>query len=183
MQAVLSVWEKRQAQVQVDVVTSTNRRQELEAQIKVIVDKMKLISSATAIKYMEEDLVKIEQEITNLEMKKEEEAAKETVNMPLVLTYVRYFVEHLKDLLIDHCNPITKAQYFGVIFDKVASYEEIRCGSANISQIPGVNELFKLAHDDKISLVPERGLEPPRPCGHLHLKQACLPIPALGLIR
>lgn len=162
MQAVLSVWEKRQAQVQVDVVTSTNRRQELEAQIKVIVDKMKLISSATAIKYMEEDLVKIEQEITNLEMKKEEEAAKETVNMPLVLTYVRYFVEHLKDLLIDHCNPITKAQYFGVIFDKVASYEEIRCGSANISQIPGVNELFKLAHDDKISLVRTRGLEPPR---------------------
>ena len=34
-------------------------------------------------------------------------------------------------------------------------------------------------------LVPRRGLEPPRPCGHQHLKLACLPItpPGQGVLR
>ncbi len=30
------------------------------------------------------------------------------------------------------------------------------------------------------NLVRERGLEPPRPCEHYHLKVACLPISALA---
>lgn len=166
MQAILTVWERRQAQAHVDADNRARRREELEAEIKVIVDKMKIISSATAIKYMEGDLVKLEQEIADLETKKEEKAATETIDMPTILTYAKYFVEHLKDLLVDHCNPVLKAKYFGVIFDQVPSYVELQCGTTNIPQIPGVNELFKLAHDKNISLVRERGLEPPRPEGH-----------------
>jgi hypothetical protein len=82
--------------------------------------------------------------------------------MPTVLTYVGYFVEHIKDLLIDQRNPILQALYFGVIFAEVLSYEQIKSGSANVSQIPVVNELFKLAHDQTDSLVRMRGFEPPR---------------------
>ena len=174
-QAVLTVWEQRQQQAHVVTESRDKRRGELEAQIKVIVDKMKLVSSPTAIKYMEEDLIKLEQEIVNLEAKKEEEAAKEVVDMPTILTYIKYFVEHMRDLLIDHCNPILKARYFGVIFDKVPTYEEIQCGTAQIEKIPGVNELFKLAHTQEVSLVRERGLEPPQDCSHYHLKVARLP--------
>ena len=165
-EAVLTVWKKRQGQLQQDVDYSTNRRQELEAQIKVIVDKMKLISSATAIKYMEEDLMALEQQITKLDTEKEEKAAKEILNMPEILKYVNYFMKHIKDLLIDHCNPVKRASYFGVIFDEVASYQEISNRSTHISQIPGVNELFKLATNDKISMVRMRGLEPPRAEAH-----------------
>ena len=166
MQAVVTVWEKKQAQNHVDTENRAVRRQQLEAEIKTIVDKMKIISSTTAIKYMEEDLVKLEKEIENLETKKVEEVAAETVDMPTILTYVKYFVEHIKDLLIDHCNPVLKAKYFGVIFDTVPTYAEIQCGTAQIEKIPGVNELFKLAHSKDVSLVRERGLEPPRPEGH-----------------
>ena len=82
--------------------------------------------------------------------------------MATVLTYLKYFVEHMKDLLIDHCNPILRARYFGVIFDQVPSYAEINCGTTEIEKIPGVNELFKLAHSKDVSLVRTRGLEPPR---------------------
>jgi transcription elongation factor Elf1 len=100
LQAVLTVWQQRQTQIQVDTVNRDKRREELETQIKVIVDKMKLISSPTAIKYMEEDLVKLEQDIVNLDTRNEEKIMQETVDMPTILTYVKYFVEHLKDLLI-----------------------------------------------------------------------------------
>ena len=166
MKAVLTVWERRQEQVQQNEVHTAQRRMELEAEIKVIVDKMKLISSETAIKYMEEDLVKIEQQIANLDIQKDQQIDKETVNIPLILTYVKYFMEHLKDLLIDHSNPVTKAQYFGVMFDTVPTYQEIKDGTPEIEKIPGVNELFKLINPGTVSLVRERGLEPPRPEGH-----------------
>jgi site-specific DNA recombinase len=170
MQAVLTVWEKKQGQVQHEQEFSAKRREDLEAQIKAIVDKMKLISSEIAIKYMEGDLMKLEQDIKDLDTKKEVIEAREPVDMPTILTYVKYFVIHLKELLVDHCNPILKAKYFGVIFDEVPSYDEIACGSTNISEIPGVNEIFKLAHSDEISLVRTRGLEPPRDCSQQPLK-------------
>ncbi len=97
--------------------------------------------------------------MTNLD-EKQDQVAQETVDMPLILTYVKYFMEHIKDLLLAYCNPVTKAQYFGVLFDEVASYSEIKTGTANISQIPGLNELFKIAHSEKASLVRMKGLEP-----------------------
>ncbi len=76
MEAVIAVWKKRQAQVDTDKENYAKRREELESEIKVIVNKMKIVNSQTAIKYMEEDVVKLEQEITNLETKNEETATK-----------------------------------------------------------------------------------------------------------
>ncbi|MFZ1249089.1 MAG: hypothetical protein WAQ24_02100 [Candidatus Saccharimonadales bacterium] len=54
---------------------------------------------------------------------------------------------------IDHCNPILKARYFGVLFDRVPSYAEIDCGTLQNEKIPEVNELFKLALSGTSSLV------------------------------
>ncbi len=111
---------------------------------------------------MEEDLTKIEQRINDLITRTDEQITEGGVDMPTILTYVKYFVEHLKDLLIDHCNPIMQGRYFGVIFDQTPSYSEIDCGTAEISKIPGMNELFKLADPGIVDLVRMRGLEPPR---------------------
>jgi hypothetical protein len=162
MRAVLTVWEGRQVQVKQDANFSAKRREELETQIRVIVDKMKLVSSETAIKYMEEDLVKLERQIENLKTKKEEQTAQEPINMPVVLTYVQYFMEHLYELLIHTCNPLTRAEYFGVMFDVVPTYQEIKDGTQNASLITGINELFRLAKLENVSLVRMKGLEPSR---------------------
>ena len=163
MKAVLTVWERRKEQIEQKEVNIGQRRLELENEIKVIVDKMKLISSRTAIKYMEEDLVRIEKQIADLDTQKGLATGNETLDIPKILTYVKYFMEHLKDLLIDHCNPVMRAKYFGVIFDEVPTYQEIKDGTQNIEKIPGVNEIFRLINPEIVSLVRERGLEPPRP--------------------
>ncbi len=42
------------------------------------------------------------------------------------------------------------------------------------------NEAAFVVHDFLKSLVPRKGLEPPRPCGHWYLKPARLPIPPSG---
>ncbi len=160
-QAVIKVWEQRNAKTKDESDMRDSRRVELDSQMRVIVDKMKLISSPTAIKYMEEELVALEQQVKDLKDRKEEQMNQNNVDMPTILTYIKYFVEHMKDLLVDHCNPILRARYFGVIFDTVPNFAEIDCGTAEIEKIPGVNELFKLAHSGIVSLVRERGLEPP----------------------
>ncbi|MDQ5932222.1 MAG: site-specific recombinase [Patescibacteria group bacterium] len=138
------------------------KREELEAQARVIVDKMKLVTSPTAIKYMEEDLLKVEQHINDLDTRKDEQETQGGVDMPTILTYIKYFVEHLKDLLIDHSNPILRARYFGVLFDKMPSYAEINGGTPENEKVPEVNELFQLVLSGTSSLVRRRGLEPPR---------------------
>ena len=160
------MWEQRQARVQDDTLWRSKKREEYEAEIRTIVVKMKIVSSPTALKFMEEDMAKLEQQIIDLETRDDEIESKEGVDMAKILTYLRYFVEHMKDLLVDHCNPILRARYFGIIFDKVPSLADIDCGTTEIEKIPGVNELFKLAHSKDISLVRIRGLEPPRPYGH-----------------
>lgn len=52
-------------------------------------------------------------------------------------------MEHLHELLIDHCNPTTKAAYFSVLFDKAPTYQEIKDGTLKTAQLPEVNELFR----------------------------------------
>ena len=160
--AVMQVWEQRNAKVQDDTLLRDKKRTEYEAEIRTIVDKMKVVSSATALKFMEEDIARLEGQINDLDSRGNENELTEGVEMNVILTYLKYFVEHMKDLLIDHCNPILRARYFGVIFDQVPSFAEIDCGTTPIKNIPGVNELFKLAHTRDISLVREKGLEPSR---------------------
>jgi hypothetical protein len=105
MQAVLVIWEQKRLQ--------THQLEE------------------HAIKYMEEDLIRIEQQIKDSE------------------------------LLLCTSNPLTRAEYFGVIFDKVPTYQEIKDGTQNASLIPDINQIFRLAFSNKDSMVGNEGLEPP----------------------
>lgn len=157
--AVMTVWEQRQQQVQNDATQLVSRRKELETEIKVIVDRMKLVSSPVAIKYMEDDLLKAEERLAALDDTKTENEAKR-VDIPKLLTYVKYFAEHLEDLLLHHCNPLNRAAFFGVLFDTIPSYDLLLDGTQKVSQIPGVNEIFRLAHDDVPNMVTPAGVEP-----------------------
>ncbi len=88
LKAVQTVWEQRQVRVQDEGELHDKKRGELEAQMRVIVDKMRLVSSPTAIKYMEEDLTKIEQQINDLDARKGELETQGGVDMPTILKYI-----------------------------------------------------------------------------------------------
>lgn len=59
----------------------SKKREEYEAEIRTIVDKMKIVSSSTALKFMEEDIAKLEQQIIDLETRDDEIESKEGVDM------------------------------------------------------------------------------------------------------
>lgn len=152
MAAIEAAWSAKQQQATNDNQKLQERRQELETQIKVVVDRMKIVTSETAIKYMEEDIMKIESELRQLNNQPLDNGI-ETINMPVVLQYARYLVEHLLDILLHLRNPLRKAAFFGVLFDTTPNYEDLVGGTQKIAQIPGVNELFKLGNDENSSMV------------------------------
>lgn len=159
--AVLAVWEKKQTTIDQDEKALESRINELKASIRVMVDKIKLVSSTTAISFMEQDIQKTEAEIAELEEAKSTlRHDAEKVDMNKAMAYVKYFMEHLEELLIDLCNPIVKAKYFSVLFDVAPTYQEIKDGTLKKALLPGVNELFLALNCDNSLLVIPRGIEP-----------------------
>lgn len=66
LEVISNVWEAQQQQDQQDEVTAQTRIDSLRLQARSIVDKMRYLTSETAIKYLEEDLMKIEGQINEL---------------------------------------------------------------------------------------------------------------------
>jgi site-specific DNA recombinase len=158
MEAVQIVWNKRQEEVNEDEVVIDTRMDELKAQALATVDKIKLLSSATAIKYLEEDLMKIEEQMKELANEKEQKNDKQPISFDVILQYAKYFLQHMDYLLLQQIDPLKKADFFGVLFNKTPSYAEIMSVTADGTELTGLNELFKLKNSSVSSLVRVRGL-------------------------
>ena len=57
-------------------------------------DKIKVVTSETTIKYLEEDIVKLEAEIDELMIERQKTEAQEPVDMKKMSAYVKYYLEH-----------------------------------------------------------------------------------------
>ena len=146
--AIAELWRERQAKQLEASQQRLEYRQSLQNQIRVTVDRMRVVTSETALTYLEEDIISAENELAKLD--------KEIANQPnlqaefdQVLQYAKYILEHLPELLLDLCNTLLKAVFFAAIFNKIPTYDEIKFGTHKNSPLPAVNELFRIRMDDK----------------------------------
>ena len=142
--AIAELWRERQAKQLEANQQRLEYRQSLQNQIRVTVDRMRIVTSETALTYLEEDIISAENELANLD--------KEIANQPnlqaefdQVLQYAKYILERLLDL----CNLLRKAAFFGAIFKKLPTYEQINFGTHKNSPPPEVNELFQIRTEYK----------------------------------
>lgn len=146
--AIAELWRERQTK-QIDANRQRlEHRDSLQSQIKATVDRMRIVTSETALKYLEEDIVSVEKELAELD----EEIARQPnlqAEFDQVLQYAKYILEHLPELLLDLCNPLRKAAFFGAIFNKLPTYEQINFGTHKNSSPPEVNELFQIRTEYK----------------------------------
>ena len=146
--AIAELWRERQTK-QIDANRQRlEHRDILQSQIKATVDRMRIVTSETALKYLEEDIVSVEKELAELD----EEIARQPnlqAEFGQVLQYAKYILEHLPELLLDLCNPLRKAAFFGAIFNKLPTYEQINFGTHKNSPPPEVNELFQIRTEYK----------------------------------
>jgi site-specific DNA recombinase len=119
------------------------RMEELQTQVRQAVDKIKFLNSEATIKYVEEDIMKIETEIKELEAERVQQQTQKPTDMTKMKAYVRYYLENLDKLLLHHSNPVLQAKYFGVIFNKAPTYADIVSGTPDPSKLTEVNEVFK----------------------------------------
>ncbi len=160
MSVIESEYSKRQETIQEELNSLDGRIQALKVEAEATVHKIKLLTNQTALKYMEEELMKIEEQIIALEAQKIKKADERPVEIQPILKRVRYFLEHLDELLVKQIDPVRKAQFFGAIFDKPPTYDEINPGTQKTPFFTGVNPIFKLASAQKSLMVTSRGIEP-----------------------
>jgi site-specific DNA recombinase len=133
---------------------------ELRAKAKALVDKIKLVSSELVIKSIEEDIMQTEAEIKKLSEKRDIRSTEKPLDFAVVKQYLKYFLEHLEDLLVKQIDPIQKANFFGLLFNGAPNYTEILSANKNSVEPPKLNELFKLKNDDLGNMVHPIGFEP-----------------------
>ena len=104
--------------------------------------------------------MKIETDIQALENEIAEKAAIKPTNIGVVMQHIKYFLEHLDYLLLQQIDPIKKANFFGLLFNKTPTYAEIESGINLKSEIAGLNELFRFKNMNKSLVVHPKGFEP-----------------------
>lgn len=161
MEFIGEAFDKRQLDTHKDSVTLDLRLTQLQNQIRMNVDKIKMVSSETAIKYLEEDINKLEAEIAEIRIKRQTKEEQKPVDMEKMKAYAHYFLAHLEELLLHYGSPIQQAKYFGVIFNEVPTYEDIVSGTPDCSKITGVNEVFKAKNNNLGLMAGAEGFEPP----------------------
>lgn len=157
--AVMTEWERRLRSVEDDIAVFDKQIQELELDAELTVRKLKMVESETAIKYMEQDLLSIEKRIRELKAEKEAKMTEEPADMGKIMKRVKYFLENLDQLLVKQIDPIKKAQFFSVFFDRIPTYEELKTGTENSAILTGVRKLFELSDPQLLGLVAPPRLE------------------------
>ena len=160
MEAVMQEWDKRQKNTQSDKSVIEKKIQELENSARLIADKIRILSSETAIRYMEEDLAKIETEMIEL---KEQLAKKDenTINLEEVMGTIKYFLEHLEDLLLDQSKPEKSATLFSLIFQMAPTYAELVSGTPKLAPFVALKDDYAMSENQMVS---QLGLEPRTHC-------------------
>ena len=118
--AIAELWRELQAKQLEANQQRLEYRQSLQNQIRATVDRMRIVTSETALTYLEEDIISAENELAKLD--------KEIANQPnlqaefdQVLQYAKYILEHLPELLLDLCNTLRKAAFFGTIYQQASN--------------------------------------------------------------
>ena len=146
--AVIAQWDIRHAESNKDQVNIDTKIEELKTQAKLTADKIRYLTSEVAIKYVEEDLVKIDGEISGLLVQKQNQIQKEPTNMELVMKYIEYFLEHMDELLLQGDNPEARASYFGVLFHKAPTYADLVSGTPDFAECIKLKDAYAMSESN-----------------------------------
>lgn len=153
MAAVETVWTQRSQSVVDEEERAETHIAGLRAQARALVDKIKLVSSEIVIKSIEEDIMHVEEEISKLVEERDRRSVEKPLDFAVVKQYLKYFLEHLEDLLVKQIDPVQKANFFGLLFNGAPNYGEILSANEKSVFPPKLNELFKFKNDDSGNMV------------------------------
>ena len=150
MKSVLEEWKNRQNEMNNKKENIDLKITELQTSARLIADKIHMLNSETAIRYMEEDLSKIEKEVAQLNKQRTEKVV-ESINMEEVIDTVKYFLEHIEELLLEGSDTEKKAALFGLIFTDPPTYQELSSGTPQLEPFISLKDSFAGSHFPLVS--------------------------------
>ena len=153
-------YDKRCSGKQTELESIDEKIVALRTEAEMTVNKLRILTNDTALKYMEEDLVRIEKQITALQARKDSSNNEDAPKIEQSMARVKYFLENLDELLVKQKSPEKKARFFRALFTKLPTYEDIKPGNTKTPLFTGVNPLIALLPAEKSLVVIPRGVEP-----------------------
>ena len=163
MTLVRRLYEKHRAEELEELQSIDDRIAALNTESEMVINKLKVLSNQTALQYLEQDLERIEKQITALEARKEGQNDDKDVKMEQTMNRVQFFLENLDQLLVKQRSQVRKSLFFRALFDKLPTYEELKTGNTKTPLFTGVNPLLALLPAEKSLMVTSRGIEPRLP--------------------
>lgn len=141
-QITIEELEKRIDHIATDSLNIEQTVADLKAEKKLIIDKIKSLSSPIALRAMEEELEAIEAKLVSATQKRDNQEDQQ-LDLELLLNHCKYYVEHLEDLLLGGSDPIQNAAFFGLVFDVAPTYEDLKSGTPQLAPLFKLNGVFR----------------------------------------
>jgi len=155
----IAEWKRRMEETQKDSSDIDNKIEGLEITMQGLTDKIKVVSVESVIKSIETDIVNIDHEIKALEKEKDKKDS-EYINMEVIMDNIEYFLEHIEDLLLGSSDPFKRAAYFGILFTKAPTYNDLILGTPQLEPCIELNEEFNWTKSQLALIVGTKGFEP-----------------------
>ena len=153
---LIKTWRRRQSEVLQTSKDINDNLRNLEEMKKKAVDSLINTDNPAVRKELEKRVEELDQQLKAV--KDERDKFEMTENdIQSFITYARYLMEHLEDLLLDSRNMNMQQALFGLVFEVLPTYEEILNGTPKLTLVLELSETFKT---QKSSVVGDRGLEP-----------------------
>lgn len=149
-------WTRRMKENRNDSSEIDDKIEQLQLSIASLTDTIKKVSVESVIKSVEADILKAEREMLKLQTAKEKKES-EYINMEVIMDNIEYFLEHIEDLLLGSPDPLKRAAYFGILFKKAPTYNELLFGTPQLEDCIALNEVFSRSHSLNVG---SKGFEP-----------------------
>lgn len=147
--AVASELDKRHTELRSDDVIKKSQIKELEAQARSTARNMRYLKSEIAIKYAEEDLLKIEQELAAAKAEKQKVASKIEQRSDLAIEQAKRILAHLDELLFGSHDPDTKTILFSLLFNRPPTYNDLLAVAYEEKPLVNLNEMFEMSNPNE----------------------------------
>ena len=141
---VMKLWDKRIAESRRDQQAVKLKVNELKMQAEMVAEKIKFLTSEVTVKYLEEDLMRIESQMNNLGGEQVERGAQFDHSREMIIRKSKQLIKRPDMLILHQSDPVQQENFFGLLFDRVPKYSDLVAALDNQTLDIGLNELFML---------------------------------------
>src|SRR3989344_4531843 len=148
----LEEWDRRMKENKNDTSGIDEKIKDLQLSIASLTETIKRVTIESVIKSVEADILEAENELLKLQAEKEKKET-EYINMEVIMDNIEYFLQNIEELLLGTPDPLKRAAYFGILFKKAPTYNELLFGTPQLEDCIALNKVFVRTHSLSVGII------------------------------